>query len=219
MCILLGWLFHPLVFTELLDEHNLVYLIDFSCVSEVVPSTLLDPFISVVVLLSLPVKTNLRVVMSSLVQTHANKSFTFSTDFWCSLIALWWSKRFRVWLMGFVWYIWRVFDMFGLFVLKSYQVFLKLMCQALCFRDSIKQWMKYTGNILPSNKAAHLPSFACQYLPKVLCVSSFFYLSAPRNKGTCRTISDRRNCFLSIREIVKNKGKSYQRKTLNYWLR
>lgn len=81
MCVLLGWLLHPLVFTELLDEHNLVYLIDFNCVSEVVPSTLFDPFISVVVLLSLPVKTNLRVVMSSLVQTHANESFTFSTDF------------------------------------------------------------------------------------------------------------------------------------------
>lgn len=81
MCILLGWLLHPLVFTELLDEHNLVLLIDFSCVSEVVPSTLFDPFISVVFLLSLPVKTNLRIVMSSLVQTHANKSFTFPKDF------------------------------------------------------------------------------------------------------------------------------------------
>lgn len=131
MCILLRWLLHPLVFAELLEEHNLVFLIDFSCVSEVVPSTLFDPFISVVVLLSSPVKTNLRIVMFSLVQTHANKSFTFPIDFWSSLIALWWSKRFRIWLMGFVWYIWRIFDMFGLFVLKSPQVFfLKLMCQA-----------------------------------------------------------------------------------------
>lgn len=81
MCILLGWLLHPLFFTELLEEHNLVLLIDFSCVSEVVPSALFDPFISVVVLLSLPVKTNLRIVMFSLVQTHANKSFTFLIDF------------------------------------------------------------------------------------------------------------------------------------------
>lgn len=81
MCILLGCLLHSLVFTKLLDEHNLVLLIDFSCVSEVVPSTIFDPFISVVVLFLLPVKTNLRIVMLSLVQTHANKSFTFPAHF------------------------------------------------------------------------------------------------------------------------------------------
>lgn len=81
MCVLLGWLLHPLASTELSDEHNLVPLIDFNCISEVVPSTLFDPFISVVVLLSLPVKTNLRIVPSSLVQTRTDESFTFPADF------------------------------------------------------------------------------------------------------------------------------------------
>lgn len=69
-------------------------------------------------------KTNLRIVPSSLVQTRTDESFTFPADFWSCLIAPWWSKGSTVLLVRFFWYIWRVFDMFGLFVLKSSLAFL-----------------------------------------------------------------------------------------------
>lgn len=94
--------------------------------------------------------------------------------------------------------------MLGLFVLKSSLVFFKLTCQKLCFRDSIKEWIKYMGNILPRNKAAPLPSFTFQYLLQELSVSIFFYLCTPRNRCTCTTVSNdgRNSCFLSTVEIV-----------------
>lgn len=124
MCILSGWLLYSLASTDLPNEHNMVLLIDFNCISEVVPSALFDLFISVVVLLALPVKTNLRIVPSCLVQTHANKSFTFPANFWSCLLAPRWSKGSTVLFVGFFWYIWRGFDMFGLFVLTSSLFFL-----------------------------------------------------------------------------------------------
>lgn len=52
MCTLLGWLLDPLASTELSDEQSLVFLIDFNCISELVPSALFDLFLSLLWLYS-----------------------------------------------------------------------------------------------------------------------------------------------------------------------